>query len=52
MINIFDMNGKLLKTQIMNGSLRNAMQLNLLPGVYIININDGKYSENKKLVIR
>jgi hypothetical protein len=51
-VNIFDLNGKLLKAQIMNGSLRNAMQLNLLPGVYIVSIDDGKYTENKKLVIR
>jgi arabinogalactan endo-1,4-beta-galactosidase len=51
-VNIFNLNGKLLKTQIMNGSLRNSMQLNLLPGVYIVSIDDGKYAENKKLVIR
>ncbi len=51
-VHIFDLNGRLLKTQIMEGSLRNVMQLRLLPGVYIINIDDGKYTENKKLVIR
>lgn len=51
-VNIFDLNGKLLKTQIMNSCLRNVMQLNLLPGIYIVSIKDGKYTENKKLVIR
>lgn len=51
-VKISDLNGKLLKTQIMNGSLKYMMQLNLLPGIYIVSIVDGKYTENKKLVIR
>jgi arabinogalactan endo-1,4-beta-galactosidase len=50
-VNIFELNGKLIKTQIMNGSIRNVMQLNLLPGIYIVSIDDGKYTENRKLVI-
>jgi arabinogalactan endo-1,4-beta-galactosidase len=51
-VRISDSNGKLLKQQTMNGTSKNSLHLNLTPGIYFVNIDDGKHAELKKLVIR
>lgn len=50
-VKIFGITGSLLKEKTMIGT-RNSMQLNLLPGIYFIKIDDGKSAKTKKLVIR
>ncbi len=51
-LRIFDMNGKLFNHQTLIGKIKNSIQLNLLPGVYFVDIDDGKYSESRKLIIK
>jgi len=50
-VKIIDITGRLLKEQTMIGT-RNAIQLNLFPGIYSVNIDEGNGSRMKKLVIR
>ncbi|MFA5973586.1 MAG: glycosyl hydrolase 53 family protein [Lentimicrobiaceae bacterium] len=51
-VSIFDIGGRLLQQQTLTGSVISSMQLDLKPGIYIVNIDAGKFSERKKLVIR
>ncbi len=51
-VRISDVNGKLLQQQTMNGTMKNSLHLNLSPGIYFVNIDDGKHAELKRLVIK
>jgi len=51
-VRIFDMNGRMLKEQKIHGIMKYTMRMDLLPGIYLITIDDGQYTEGKKLVIR
>lgn len=52
LVRIFDISGKLLQQHTIPGTLLNSMQLNLLPGIYFVNVDSGIYSETTQLVIK
>jgi len=51
-VRIFDINGILVKESFMSNSINNPMKLNLVPGIYFVNADDGKHTGIKKLVIQ
>lgn len=51
-VKIYDITGRLMKQQKMADSSETAMNLDLLPGIYLVNVNSGKYSVVQKLVVR
>ncbi|MCX6277015.1 MAG: T9SS type A sorting domain-containing protein [Bacteroidetes bacterium] len=50
-VKIYDITGRLMKQQKMVGSSENAMNLDLLPGIYLVNIDAGEYSVVQKLIV-
>jgi arabinogalactan endo-1,4-beta-galactosidase len=51
-VRIFDMGGRLLKQQKLNGVSGDSLPIDLLPGIYFIRLNAGQYSRAEKLVVR
>jgi len=51
-VRIFDINGRLMHEKIMAGTIQNSMQLNLLSGIYFVNVDSGNYSDAVKLVVK
>ena len=51
-IRIFNETGRLMKQQKLMNSIRNSIQLDLVPGIYLVNFDEDYYSVFKKLVIR
>lgn len=51
-IRIFDISGRLMKQQKMMDSFRDSLKLDLLPGIYLVNIDVGKHSVVEKLVVK
>jgi arabinogalactan endo-1,4-beta-galactosidase len=51
-VRIFDLTGKLMKQQRMIGSFTDSIHLDLLPGIYLVNVDTGQYSLVEKLIVR
>jgi len=51
-LRIFDLKGRLLQQQTVKDHMKNTIHLSLQPGIYLLNIDAGQYSENRKLIIR
>lgn len=51
-VRIFDLGGRLMKQQKMIDSFRDSIHLDLLPGIYLVNVDVGKYSVVGKLLVR
>lgn len=51
-IKIFDMNGRLVKEQTLDGVSRNSIHLHLEPGIYLVNAENEHFSGFRKLVVR
>ena len=51
-ISIYDLEGRLLKQQTMSGFVKNSMRLDLIPGIYLVKVDDGKYYQVRKLIVR
>jgi arabinogalactan endo-1,4-beta-galactosidase len=51
-ISIYDLEGRLLKQQTMSGFVKNSMRLDLIPGIYLVKVDDGEYYTVRKLVVR
>ena len=50
-VRIFDLSGRLMDEQKINSSNRSSIRLDLLPGVYLVNIDAGESSVVEKLVV-
>ncbi|MCK9420973.1 MAG: glycosyl hydrolase 53 family protein [Bacteroidales bacterium] len=50
-ITIFDVNGKLMREQKMKDQPRAFIDVNFLPGIYMINIDSGQQTATRKLLI-
>jgi hypothetical protein len=50
-IRIFDLNGRLMDEQKIIESLGSSIRLDLLPGIYLVNVDFGKSSVVEKLVV-
>jgi len=51
-IRIIDFSGRLMKHMQRVHPFENSMQLNLSPGIYFVNVDNGKYSQIRKFIIR
>lgn len=51
-VRIFDFSGRLMKQLKMVDSFRDSIHLDLIPGIYLVNIDVGQYSVVEKLVVR
>jgi len=50
-VRIFDLEGRLVEEKKIDNSTRSSIRLDLLPGVYLVNVDSGKYSNAEKLVV-
>ena len=50
-VKIFDLTGRLMKQQKMVDSFSEAISLDLLPGIYLVNVDAGQFSAAQKLVV-
>lgn len=51
LVKIFDIHGRVLQEKTIPGTLLHSVQLNILPGIYFVNVDSGNYSTSKKLLI-
>jgi arabinogalactan endo-1,4-beta-galactosidase len=51
-LRIFDVSGRLLKVQKMRNSSENVIDLGLIPGIYLVDINSGKDYFIERLVVK
>ncbi len=51
-VRIFDISGRLMKQQKMIDSFRDSIHLDLIPGIYLVNVDVGQHSVVEKLVVR
>jgi hypothetical protein len=50
-ISIFDINGKLLREQKVKDQLKTSIEVNYLPGIYLVNVASGQQKTSGKLFI-
>ena len=50
-VRIFDLGDRLVEEQKLNNSTRSSIHLDLLPGVYLVNVDTGESSFVEKLVV-
>jgi arabinogalactan endo-1,4-beta-galactosidase len=51
-LRVYDIYGKLMQELKINGTMKYSVQMNLLPGVYFVNVDSGNYSDAVKLVVK